>query len=256
MIGIGFYVFSLTSAINIDPNFQEFINLTNFYDPSWYQPYKYSFLEYMLKLQDTVSIKNTTSSQFDNECNKPVYQFTTYHALVYVYICIVKNKQKFEVLCSELQLGEGKKQPFKEMLQLQNSTFAMLDDNIFSQGSANLQKSACHNIEQYVSVREVFENNIRKKSSSHKNGIVTLKYNENTLEDVPFCVPFTCPYWISEQRKTSYKQNAYDCMPFSCRVIFWVIFSTDAVFAISIIIANVMIIIVIKKTPHLLTPHG
>ena len=244
--------------MNIDSKYQELFNLTNFYDEFSYEPCKHSFLEYMLKLQDLILSETATfSSQFENECKEPIYQFTTYHGLVYVYICIIKNKDKFELMCRELQYGDGKTQPFRDMLKLQNSTYvSILDDHVFSENSIPLQVSACHNIGKYVLTRDYFKTRIKKKSFSYQKTLVSSKYIENILEDVPFCVPFTCPHWETGLKKSSYKQNAYDCMPFSCRVIFWIIFAIDFIFAISIIVANLMIIIVVKKTPHLLTPHG
>ena len=255
-IWIGFHVFIFSNCLKVNElQFENVTNLTNFYNEIAYNP-KYPFLEYMLKLQDSTIAESANSKQFNSECQALSYGFTTYHALVYVRVCVFKSKQKFNVFCRELQRNPKKLQSLFELLKIQNSAYAnILDYNLFSQNLTYLQVSACHNIQKYELERKTFKNKEKKKLNLTSKFIL-MKYNENILEDVPFCIPFTCPYWKNAKKTNSCKETAYDCMPLSCKVIFWIIFMLDAVFAIAVIIANMIIIVVVKKTPHLLTSHG
>ena len=231
-------------------SFLEYANLTNYYEELTYKPCKFSFLEYMLRLHEEDDFAEL-------ECVKPNYQLTTYHTLVYLYVCVFKNQHLFKLFCNQIQNPNENLETSLNEQSTFNSSY--LNANSLEPESLprDLSDIACHYINNYVSIRDNFKANIEKNVVARSNdSILLLKYNENLLEDVPFCNPFSCPYWKSGEKIISYIQTVYECMPVSCQAMFWVILTLDIVFTLAIIAANMVIITVVKKTPQLLTPHG
>ena len=230
------------------------LNLTNFYENDIYVPGKTSFLEYMLKLKESTE---ANKSKLETECLKNDFAFTKYNSLVYIYACC-SSKTTFNDIC-KLQLHNTDK--MKRNLSfylLQNSTKEEESYRCpkFKTEDSAQTKQDCHLIESYFKIRRVFKRMSKNNfslSAPHKK---ELHYFENIIEDMPFCNSFSCPYWIASEKSKNTLSSLYKCMPTSCQKVFWTIALLDTFLAFSIVTANLIIIIVISKTPCLLTPHG
>ena len=232
---------------------QENINLTNYYEQDVYQPLKVSFLEYMIKLKEASQNGTNSKKILEAECKKKDFLFSTYNAFVYVDIC--SDAKSLEEFCFALRSERREnKDLIKHFLTKNNMSSIGWCNGHFCEDTFQL-KAHCYNIQRYKAMRKNFQDILA--SNPDPNCTTQAMYLENTVEDVAFCLPFACPYWQTNSKTSSYLSTQYGCMPFHCRIAIWAALGLDIAFALFVVLANVIIIIVVLKTPHLLlTPHG
>ena len=85
-------------------------------------------------------------------------------------------------------------------------------------------------------------------------------YNERFIEDFPFCHPFKCPYWVKNGYGKVMKEGCFtalmQCMPSSCKIMFYLFIAIDISIMCAIVVFNITIIVVRVRTTHQYNCYG
>ena len=177
------------------------------------------FLPYMVQLKHNYSMDllnaSSCSSNYVEECKLQPHSFSYF------------NKMVYSVLCAEI------KKP---------------SDNYCSKFVGNFDRCIngkqdcpllCTVIFMYLHFQDPFDVNDTFNS---------FLYKEVIIEDVPFCYSITCPSLESKLLgNKSILLSAYDAMPRSCQIGFFIILFLDIILSFLIAVANGAVILVGTK---------
>jgi len=177
------------------------------------------FLPFMVQLQHNYSLNvlnvSSCSSNFVQECKVQRHSYSYFNKMVYSILC-ANIKKSNDNYCSKF-IG---------------------DSDLCIYGKRNCP-ILCTVIFMYLHYKDPFDTN---------DTLNPFLYKEVILEDVPFCYSITCPSLESKvPGNKSVVLSAYDAMPRSCQIGFFVILAIDIILSFLIAVANGAVILVGTK---------
>ena len=178
------------------------------------------FLPYMTQLKHNYSSKmlNTTTTcynDFANACKTQPHSYSYF------------NKMVYSILCADISTP-GDKSCSKYIKSSAACIRGYLDCPIL-----------CVVIFMYLQYHNPLDENYTASPYIYKEVI---------LEDVPFCNSITCPSLESKTPKNkSLLLSAYEGMPQSCQIGFWIILIVDVILSFLIAVTNGIVILVGTK---------
>ncbi|CAK8675978.1 unnamed protein product [Clavelina lepadiformis] len=219
-----------------------------------YEPNRNSIFDYLSWIKNVIendaNFSNTTKNDFlEAECHETNFDLSLYYRVINSQICQdyhrnIQNEDKLITFCSSKQL-------------LDNLT----QDQLFGDNYDDISYSCrlyifTHN---FISCR----NQQKVTCLMHKNNSKTqyISYKETTYEDIPFCFPFTCPYfeYLEPENLPALSvigKNVFDCMPQTCQLAHYAIAIVDSFMSLLTVLVNGLILLVATRTGHFNCSHG
>ena len=196
-------------------------------------------------------------------CQEREYTFTVYYRVLYFRFCEPKNSSSpnitFDNFCDHLETYYSNEQVQIINDEKRSIKHVAKKQRIFGHGLENDElfeaHQTCNSVREYF--RQKKSNVLRNKSQlDEKNWLQQPHYTEWYIADFPFCLPTACGFTESAFYNRSPSPSAIDCVPLSCKPVSYITICIDALIALAIALANILIFIVVPKTNFAHTPHG